>query len=73
MGPAAAVAEMVGGARPQEDGGNSMTKVLLHSMTGVARNKASLLFMSLQRQKLDKSHGKGPGSILAWHKSYRTQ
>lgn len=69
MGPAAGVTEMVGGTRPQEDGGNCMIKVLLHSMIGAARNKASLLFMSLQRQKLDKSHGKGPGSVLAWQES----
>lgn len=49
MAPAAAGAEMPGGIRPQEDGGNCMPEVSLPSMIGVAGNKASLLFMSLQR------------------------
>lgn len=49
MGPAAAASEMPGGIRPQEDGGNCMPEVSLHSIIGVARNQASLLFMSLQR------------------------
>lgn len=60
-------------ARLHEDRENIMPQVSLYNMAGVAGNKVSLSFMTLQGWKLDKSSGKDRSSILVWCKGWRTQ
>lgn len=64
MGPAAPSSEIPGGIRPQEDGGNSIPEVLIHTVIGVARNKTKQSCLCLYK---DESWEKKPWERSRFH------